>query len=702
LKIYAVNNGAKGNSKPILLRFRTPPNPRPIITGPKQLTAISGQNLGFTITADRPCSTWSFSLLDFEENGVSRDGATQALAAFSWPASRLGLPGVSTYAVGGLSGNQGWGVLSGLPLRIDPATGAPAITSADYLIARLASTVSPAMTASGSPTEFAADFSGNAPSGISLDRATGQFTGTPKVPGSYSFLARARNAQGWSLPKFTTLAVLPAATQAAARNPGPAGLRGFSLDRSGSPVVYQAGQSMTYTPTVSGSPNFFIFSDLPPGLAGNTTTGQISGIPENPGYFDVWVRPFSDSAVGEKIELLFHILPIAGTPVITPGLVINGTAGTALSHTLAATPAPAGFNLTNLPDFVIVDPLTGIVSGTPDTPGTYNFQASAFNALGGGMPVTVTLQIAPAAGTPVVALQQPLPTLQVGVPFSATLTSAPAAAFYDSGSLPYGINLNPQTGIISGTPLEPGRQAAPVWGVNQSGQGGSLPLLFDIAGATGTPIILNPPVVRVVARKAFTLQFSSSPPATSYSISPVPPGLAWNPLTGLLSGTLAASATVIVSASNALGQGSIKAIELKVFNSPSTLWLDEEFGSDATDPSIAGWNAAPAGDGVSNFLKYAFGIKPWVSAAHMLPQGTIERIGSDDYLALTVKKNPNATDVLLVPEITSDLEGGPWNSGSGYLTPLEETPAQIKVRDRTPMTGNLRRFIRIRAYLLLP
>lgn len=701
LSIYAVHNGIQSTSRSMTLQYFTAPGSRPIITGPKQLAAQSGQNLNFTITADRACNLWYFGVVNI---GLSINDVVQNSAAFVWPASRLGLPGVSTYNAAGYDSSE-WGVLAGLPLRIDPAAGAPAITSQEFFVVRTGTAVSASLTASGSPTEFSADFAGNAPSGISLNKTTGQFTGVPSVPGSYSFLARAKNAQGWSLPKFTTLAVLPAAQTAAAISVNAFSLRGFSRFNDETPLApsaRQVGQPMTYSPSYTDGASFFVFSDLPPGLVGNVSTGAISGTPEKPGDFIAKVRPFSDTAVGEEITIPLTILPVDGAPVMSSSIVISGTAGTELTHLLTATPSAVGFNVTDLPDFVIVDPMAGAVSGTPNTPGSYEFTASPFNAVGEGMPVTVKLQIAPAAGTPVVSIQQNFPILQVGVPFSASLTSSPSATFYDGGSLPYGINLDPQTGIISGTPLVPGRSEVPLWGVNSSGQGGSLNLEFDINGAAGTPSITIPSVVRVVGGNGFSLQLASSPDATGYSVSPVPPGLALDPVSGLLTGTLAANATVVVYGSNALGQGTPKEIQLKVFNAPSALWLDEEFGSDATNPSIAGWGASPAGDGISNLLKYSFGLKALVPSSQGLPQPSIEPLEGGNHFVFTIQKNPDATDLVLIPEITSDLTTATWNSGPSHLTLIEETPTRLTVRDNSPLQNNQRRFMRVKATLVSP
>lgn len=87
------------------------------------------------------------------------------------------------------------------------------------------------------------------------------------------------------------------------------------------------------------------------------------------------------------------------------------------------------------------------------------------------------------------------------------------------------------------------------------------------------------------------------------------------------------------------------------------LWQTSKFGNDAGNSLIAGPLATPANDGVSNLLKYAFGLEPFAAP----PAGGMPVVGlSGGNLTVTYNKALTATDVNYTVEWSSGM--GTWSS----------------------------------------
>jgi hypothetical protein len=85
-------------------------------------------------------------------------------------------------------------------------------------------------------------------------------------------------------------------------------------------------------------------------------------------------------------------------------------------------------------------------------------------------------------------------------------------------------------------------------------------------------------------------------------------------------------------------------------------WQTAKFGPDAGNLLISGPSANPAGDGVSNLLKYAFGLDPLVPVS-----GNPTVMGlAGGFLTITYTKVLAATDLLYTVEWSSDLSN--WSS----------------------------------------
>ncbi len=99
-------------------------------------------------------------------------------------------------------------------------------------------------------------------------------------------------------------------------------------------------------------------------------------------------------------------------------------------------------------------------------------------------------------------------------------------------------------------------------------------------------------------------------------------------------------------------------------------WQEEHFTeAERDDPEIGGPEAAPAGDGVANLLKYAFGLDPFapVSLADLVESEVTEGI-----LRLTYLERVDAQDIEYVPEVSTNLSD--WDGGPGHVEEVEVEP----------------------------
>ncbi len=223
-----------------------------------------------------------------------------------------------------------------------------------------------------SPTAFNAT---GLPSGLSINTATGEISGTPSGSGPYSVSITATNAAGSDTQTLDlTLDATPIINSSL-----------IATGEQGTPLS-------AYTITALNNPTSFNATGLPSGLSINTSSGIISGIPTVAGSFVVTIS--ATNADGTDTENLDLTIGLPGLPVVTSATSALAEAGSPFSYTITATNSPTSFAASGLPAGLSIDTSTGIISGNPASgnPGTPSIVAlSATNA--GGTSPTVNLII---------------------------------------------------------------------------------------------------------------------------------------------------------------------------------------------------------------------------------------------------------------------------------------------------------------------
>lgn len=104
-------------------------------------------------------------------------------------------------------------------------------------------------------------------------------------------------------------------------------------------------------------------------------------------------------------------------------------------------------------------------------------------------------------------------------------------------------------------------------------------------------------------------------------------------------------------------------------------WQQAKFGASWNNPAVAGDNADPDGDGVSNLLEYAFGGNPNAADQSILP--AIDNTGS--FFSIIYRKAKAATDLVFTVQESPDLSPNSWKTA----VPDPANPPEVRSDDGT-------------------
>src|SRR5262249_54356998 len=291
------------------------------------------------------------------------------------------------------------------------------------------------------------------PDGLSLSGAgssAGLISGKPKnsAVGTTTFTLQVSDNGVHTASKVLSITVA-APVSITTSSPLPNGMLGMSYSQT----LAATGGTQPYTWSVTSGALPAGFNPLAP------TTGVISGMPTALGMTNFTVQ-VADSASPARTATKQFALTIIPPPLsIGTSSLPNGTQNTAYSQTLAASGGvppfmwsvtsgalPAGFNPLN--------PTTGVISGTPTTPGTANFTVQVRDDAS----QTATKQFAIIIDPPplTITTSSPLPNGAAGTAYSQSLAATGGTPSYTwsvtQGTLSgVGLTLS-GGGMISGTP----------------------------------------------------------------------------------------------------------------------------------------------------------------------------------------------------------------------------------------------------------
>jgi hypothetical protein len=403
----------------------------------------------------------------------------------------------------------------------------PSITSASTATVTSGAAFSYQITATNSPTSYAAT---GLPTGLSLNTTTGLITGSTTVLGLTNATLTATNGIGTSA-NFTL---------------------GITVSVS-APVITSAntatgttGSAFNYQITATNSPTSYAATGLPSGLGINTTTGLITGTPSATGTTGVTLTATNGGGTSANFTLT---ITISAVPAITSASTATATSGVAFNYQITATNSPTSYAATGLPSGLSLNTTTGLITGSTTVLGLTNVTLTATNA--GGISSNFTLGITVYA-IPVITSANTA-TANSGSAFNYQITATNSPTSYAATGLPSGLSINTTTGLITGSTTVLGLTNATLTASNPAGTSTNFTLGITISAPI--PVITSANTATATSGVAFNYQITATNSPTSYAATGLPSGLSLNTTTGLITGstTVLGLATVTLTATNGGG-----------------------------------------------------------------------------------------------------------------------------------------------------
>jgi hypothetical protein len=326
----------------------------------------------------------------------------------------------------------------------------------------------------GKPPYTFEKISGNIPQGLQFN-SDGNISGIPDVTGTFTFSVQVTDSYDRVISKEFSLHLVE--NIHITTNQLPDGIAGTPYEKQ---LTYSGGYGDTQWSVYSGT--------LPQGLQLDESTGHITGTSKSASYHSIVLSIKDIDGRTAYKDMTFEMV---GMLELISQTMPTGLNNSFYSEAIRMTGGKAPFIFTytgQLPAGLVLDEKTGIISGSPEGAG-YNNILIQITDNTQPQPQTLSKTIG-IRTTSRLTITTPaiLPHVRKGKAINAfNLHAGGGPSPYQwqiaSGHLPYGLQLNPETGLITGTPVDSGNMVITVQVNDQNNQTAQKEFIWHIYDA---------------------------------------------------------------------------------------------------------------------------------------------------------------------------------------------------------------------------
>lgn len=292
-------------------------------------------------------------------------------------------------------------------------------------------------------------------------------------------------------------------------------------------------------------PLAFSAEGLPPTLILISDTGQLSGTLMTAGTYTVSIAVRDVRGLDDSNTFRWYVNSPPQLAEVSPQLVQLRDLFTLTLPGTDPDGDPLFFRATGLPNSIMLDSQTGILSGTLTVGGSFTSTIVVTDTYGASAQTTLSWIV---NHPPILeAMEAQLHQLNADVQVPVVAVDEDDDLLrYSAENLPPGLSMDEQSGIISGTTTTSGRYLGIILVTDGQGGRASIPVSWQV---NEPPIITAVVTQTVITGEDFTIQLSAQDEASTlltYEATLLPPGLTLDSTSGQLSGQVATPGVYLV------------------------------------------------------------------------------------------------------------------------------------------------------------